>query len=325
MPSGANASLAAFTQSCSAFRTILRPKLIGGTLPRNAYGYSVGGSSRLFSTHSSSAHQIIQNMSMNLRAFLYSSDDLLKKRRSGSRSVSTIMAKSKSTSESKLKGTFVDFDVTPRFTIPSMTFLDDESLEIINQDLKRTSSDLPKINNEIAKIGEHLGELPISIESLNSSKFIRIHFPNTDSNHVRNLLRDIEVTRGVIHDAESFSMNNIKPMISSSYSNSFLPLSLQNNSDLSDSLNLAFVGTTDFGSLSSLDTPLGTAVNLNNIESPTVSDILSSPVSSLTGSPFRRGSPRNALGATDPPDYGGNNNVIDFDYESISFNDTYVL
>jgi hypothetical protein len=95
---------------------------------------------------------------------------------------------------------YVDFDVSPQFTIPDRSELTEEVVSTIEQDLNRYVEHIKAVVRDIKNVSD-LGELPVSIE--NGS--VRIHFPNCDTEKVHRLISDVDVTRGVVSDEGSFT------------------------------------------------------------------------------------------------------------------------
>ncbi|KAA8904851.1 hypothetical protein TRICI_005381 [Trichomonascus ciferrii] len=90
---------------------------------------------------------------------------------------------------------YVDFDVSPQFTIPANAELTEEVVSTIEQDLNRYVEHVKAIVRDIKNVSE-LGELPVSIEN----GAVRIHFPNCDTEKVHRLISDVDVSRGVVSD-----------------------------------------------------------------------------------------------------------------------------
>ena len=99
----------------------------------------------------------------------------------------------------------VDFELTPRLTLPAVSELTDDVIDTISRDIDAFAQDLKNIAADIKRIG-NLGELPISVERNNG--VLRVHFPNSDTSKVATLLADADVSRGVIlnsSESDSYS------------------------------------------------------------------------------------------------------------------------
>lgn len=95
---------------------------------------------------------------------------------------------------------YVDFDVSPQFTIPDRSELTEEVVSTIEQDLNRYVEHIKAVVRDIKNVSD-LGELPVSI----ANGSVRIHFPNCDTEKVHRLISDVDVTRGVVSDEGSFT------------------------------------------------------------------------------------------------------------------------
>ncbi|ANB14317.1 hypothetical protein AWJ20_5282 [Sugiyamaella lignohabitans] len=131
----------------------------------------------------------------------FNTDDLIPDNLSPRSSVVERMERPHSPDESispPTESSFVDFDVTPRFSLPlSGVDLTDDALLTIERDMELHLQEIRSIIVDIRRIA-NLGELPISIER--NGNVIRVHFPNADSARVEQLLNDLEVSRGIIMD-----------------------------------------------------------------------------------------------------------------------------
>lgn len=91
-------------------------------------------------------------------------------------------------------GSYVDFELTPHITIPSVTELTEEIVDQISNDLDRFANDLKRIAKDLRQVAS-LGELPLSVEH---GKALRVYFANCDPDQVQSLLAGAEVTKGVV-------------------------------------------------------------------------------------------------------------------------------
>ncbi|CAN6611963.1 hypothetical protein TRVA0_005S00298 [Trichomonascus vanleenenianus] len=98
---------------------------------------------------------------------------------------------------------YVDFDITPTFTIARATDLTEETVASLQRDIEAYTCEVQRILEDIKRVAASLGELPISIEQNNTT--IRVHFPNADADKVRQLLTDVEVSRGAVRENVVYS------------------------------------------------------------------------------------------------------------------------
>ncbi len=239
--------------SCSAFRNVFHPKLIGGTLPRNAWGYSIGGSSRLFSTYGITSRDVVQNMNSHIRTKLVSTVDKGKAFYNPEPVVSVIqtMALARSNSEEHHKGCYVDFKFNPKFSIRADAFLDPQVMKQIKQDLDKFEEEIKLIYKDIEKISTNLGELPVSINQDTIENVVRVHFPNCDAEHARSLLRDIGVTRGAVYEEEESKVpvvDEIRSMVTGNPSLNHIPRNHTESIGTDDLMSLTEDNSSSYGS-----------------------------------------------------------------------------
>lgn len=132
---------------------------------------------------------------------------------------------------------YVDFDVSPQFTIPSKSELTEEVVSTIEQELNSYVEHVKAIVRDIRNVSE-LGELPVSIEN----GTIRIHFPNCDTEKVHRLISDVDVSRGIVSDegndedniavAGAFSSDGDSSFTQISGSSSYLYVDSLNSEDI---------------------------------------------------------------------------------------------
>lgn len=97
-------------------------------------------------------------------------------------------------------GSFVDFDLNPRLSIPRLDEMSSKTVEDLERDLERHIQEIRTVIGDIKRVAS-LGELPITVEK--DGNTLRIHFPNSDGPKVERLLLDVDVSRGVVVDLEA--------------------------------------------------------------------------------------------------------------------------
>lgn len=91
-------------------------------------------------------------------------------------------------------GSYVDFDITPHLTIPSVTELTESVVDQVSNDLERFAEDLKRIAKDLRQVAS-LGELPVSVEN---GKALRVYFANCEPEQVQSLLASADVTQGIV-------------------------------------------------------------------------------------------------------------------------------
>ncbi|WYZ42843.1 hypothetical protein EsH8_VI_000542 [Colletotrichum jinshuiense] len=213
------------------FASTLRPNLTGGALSRTQGGYSVGGGARYFSHTPAAPAQVIQNVSVAMRAFCLSGQ---KVRYDGlnSRGDKSYRAVSELEQAAYVKmmgaargnpGSFIDFHVSPTVTAlsplaaaaaagftsanaeaPTTTLNEDGFLDVLSIDFARALKDLAVIFADLKRLAV-LGDLPITLEK---GSVLRVHFPGVDAETVERLCDDAGVQRGVVGQDADFEAEN---------------------------------------------------------------------------------------------------------------------
>ncbi|KAE8353290.1 NADP-dependent oxidoreductase domain-containing protein [Aspergillus coremiiformis] len=212
--------------SRAPFASTLRPNLTGGTLGRTAGGYASGagriGGVRYFSHGPAAPAQVIQNVSMGVRAFFLSGQ---KARFDGFDAVSgnkkyKAVSALQDQAERKMTGVHrtapgssIDFQLSPTITAfglqkkidPSGAFasetLNSEGLlDILHADFGRALKDLAAILNDLKRLST-LGDLPILLHDRST---LRVRFPGCDAATVEHLCDEVGVQRGKIVQDEDF-------------------------------------------------------------------------------------------------------------------------
>ncbi|KAL4879502.1 NADP-dependent oxidoreductase domain-containing protein [Aspergillus karnatakaensis] len=210
--------------SRAPFASALRPNLTGGTLGRTAGGYAIGagrfGGARYFSHGPAAPAQVINNVSVGVRAFFLSGQ---KARFDGVDSVTgnkkfkavTVLqdeAERKIASIPRTApGSFVDFQISPTITAFGLqkkfapadaeieTLNSEGLLDFLSADFARALKDLAAILNDLKRLAT-LGDLPIMLEDRST---IRVRFPGCDAETVERLCDEVGVQRGkIMQDAD---------------------------------------------------------------------------------------------------------------------------
>ncbi|KAK1150236.1 hypothetical protein N8T08_000138 [Aspergillus melleus] len=212
--------------SRAPFASALRPNLTGGTLCRTAGGYAIGagriGGARYFSHGPAAPAQVINNVSVAMRAFFLSGQ---KVRFDGIDSVSgnkkykavTVLQDQAERQMMAIPhtapGSFIDFQLSPTITalglqkkfdpsgaFQSETLNSDGLLDLLSADFARALKDLAVVLNDLKRLSA-LGELPIL---LHDQSTIRVRFPGCDAETVERLCDEVGVQRGKIAQDEDF-------------------------------------------------------------------------------------------------------------------------
>ncbi|KAH0555651.1 hypothetical protein GP486_006402 [Trichoglossum hirsutum] len=209
------------------FATALRPNLTGGTLPRSAGGYGLGGGRaggvRYFSHTPATPAQVATNVSAAMRAFWLSGQraqyDGTNKRTGEKRyrAVSALQERASRAIRSSPRatpGSFVDFQLSPVVTalsplskcLSTASFEKTESLntegllEVLSIDFSRALKDLSATLTDLKHLSK-LGDLPLTLPDKST---LRVHFPGCDALTVENLCNEVGVQRGVVHQDPDF-------------------------------------------------------------------------------------------------------------------------
>ncbi|KAB8238810.1 NADP-dependent oxidoreductase domain-containing protein [Aspergillus alliaceus] len=214
--------------SRAPFASTLRPNLTGGTLGRTAGGYTIGagriGGARYFSHGPAAPAQVVQNVSMGVRAFFLSGQkarfdgiDAI----SGNKKYKAVSAL-QDQAERKMMGiprtapgSFIDFQLSPTITAfglqkkfdPSGAFacetLNSEGLlDCLSADFARALKDLSAVLNDLKRLST-LGDLPILLHDRST---LRVRFPGCDAATVERLCDEVGVQRGKIMQDEDFDI-----------------------------------------------------------------------------------------------------------------------
>ncbi|KAL4781027.1 NADP-dependent oxidoreductase domain-containing protein [Aspergillus varians] len=210
--------------SRAPFASTLRPNLTGGTLGRTAGGYVIGagriGGARFFSHGPAAPAQVLNNVSVGVRAFFLSGqkarfdgvDPITGNKKFKAVTVLQDEAGRKMAAIPRVApGSFVDFKISPTITAfglqknfapagaESETLNSEGLLDFLSADFARALKDLAAILNDLKRLAT-LGDLPISLQDRST---IRVRFPGCDAETVERLCDEVGVQRGkIMQDAD---------------------------------------------------------------------------------------------------------------------------
>ncbi|KAL2872105.1 NADP-dependent oxidoreductase domain-containing protein [Aspergillus lucknowensis] len=217
------AGISRFT-SRAPFASTLRPNLTGGTLGRTAGGYVIGagrvGGARYFSHGPAAPAQVINNVSVGVRAFFLSGqkarfdgiDPVTGNKKFKAVTVLQDETERKMTSiPCTSPGSFIDFQISPTITAfglqktfasadtESETLNSEGLLDVLSADFARALKGLVAILNDLKRLAT-LGDLPIVLHDRST---IRVRFPGCDAETVERLCDEVGVQRGrIMQDAD---------------------------------------------------------------------------------------------------------------------------
>lgn len=218
------------------FASTLRPNLTGGAIPRTAGGYTVGGGSVRYFSHTPAAPaEVIHNVSAAVRAFWLSGqrarfDGIDSKGYPKYRAVSELeneAARHMFGYSKTSPGSFIDFHLSPTITAfgpltPALPFHSaaatseqpescvqsgslgqDGVLNDLASDFARAFKDLSIVFTDIKRLAM-LGDLPVVMVK---PDVLRIRFPGIDAATVERLCDDLGVRRGSIGEDPDFAIS----------------------------------------------------------------------------------------------------------------------
>ncbi|KAL4969069.1 NADP-dependent oxidoreductase domain-containing protein [Aspergillus stella-maris] len=209
------------------FASTLRPNLTGGTLGRTAGGYTIGagriGGARYFSHGAAAPAQVINNVSVGVRAFFLSGqkarfdgiDPITGNKKFKAVSALQDEAERKMTAIPRAApGSFIDFQISPTITAFGLqkafaptgaeaeTLNQEGLLDFLSADFARALKDLAAILNDLKRLST-LGDMPIALQDRST---IRVRFPGCDAETVERLCDEVGVQRGNISQDEDFDL-----------------------------------------------------------------------------------------------------------------------
>ena len=200
------------------FSSPLRPNLTGGTLPRSAGGYSLGGTGvRHFSHIPATQAQVVNNVSTAVRAFWlngykakYDGIDP----RTGEKRFSAVTVNQEKALAGlrhaadilNARGTTLEFHIAPTVTAISplsteQTLGSSAILQTLASDFSRSLSSLSLIHADLKRLAT-LGPLPISHPT---ASIIHVRFPGCDARIVTALCDELDIQRGIIREDEAWA------------------------------------------------------------------------------------------------------------------------
>ncbi|KAL5361669.1 NADP-dependent oxidoreductase domain-containing protein [Aspergillus floccosus] len=213
--------------SRAPFASTLRPNLTGGTLGRTAGGYAIGagrvGGARYFSHGPAAPAQVINNVSVGVRAFFLSGqkarfdgiDHITGNKKYKAITVLQDQAERQMNAIPRdTPGSFVEFQISPTITAfglqkkfaPSVAFepetLNVDVLDALSGDFARALKDLAVVLNDLKRLST-LGDLPILLHDRST---IRVRFPGCDAGTVEQLCDEVGVQRGKIVQDDDFDI-----------------------------------------------------------------------------------------------------------------------
>ncbi|KAL8998002.1 MAG: hypothetical protein Q9169_002842 [Polycauliona sp. 2 TL-2023] len=223
----------AVTRSFGApFASTLRPNLTGGTLPRTAGGYGLGGTAggvRHFSHVGGVQAQVVQNVSAGLRAFCigggkahfdgFDQKTGAKNFKAVSEAEDRALRKiQRSSSAAWSKGCNLEFRLNPTITALSASFPTSTGqsfgsqtlgtvgiLDTLGADFARALKDLSAILTDLKRVAA-FGDLPISLTTLkHGGSTLCVRFAGCDADTVSRLCDEVGVRRGVIREDEAWN------------------------------------------------------------------------------------------------------------------------
>jgi hypothetical protein len=223
-PTSATATAVGRLTTRAPWNSTLRPNLSAGAFPRSAGGSSLGGGARYFSHTPALPAQVVNNVSIAVRAFWLSGqkaqfDGLNSAGEKRYRNISVLQEQTGRNMQSLPKtspGSFIDFSIAPTVTAltplgatfgfgssleRSVPTLNTEGfLDVLSVDFARALKDLAVTLNDLKSLST-LGDLPITMENKNT---LRVRFPGCDAETVERLCEEVGVQRGIIYQDEGF-------------------------------------------------------------------------------------------------------------------------
>ena len=219
----------AISQRGSApFASILRPNLTGGALPRSAGGYILGGIGkgvRHFSHTPGAQAQVVHNVSAGIRAFFVGGGKARfdgvdpvtgeKRFRSVSATEDAVYRQWESPIFSSMKGTNLEFKISPTITALCPSFSPDKSsfdmtslndidfLSTLTSDFARAIQDLSLILTDLRALSA-FGDLPIFLTHTPTGPMLSVRFPGCDADLVSRLCDEVGVRRGIVVEDEGW-------------------------------------------------------------------------------------------------------------------------
>jgi hypothetical protein len=223
LPTSATATAVSRLTARAPFASTLRPNLTGGAFPRTAGGYSLGSGgqgARYFSHSPAAPAQVVNNVSLAVRAFWLSGQKAQYDgvdSRSGEKKYRAVSALREKTGRKmqalprSTPGSYVEFKISPTVTAlgplagqkagaGERSLESDGLLEALSGDFARALKDLAVVFTDLKRL-TGLGDLPLSFPNPSS---LLVHFPGCDQHTVERLCDEVGVSRGIVRQDEDF-------------------------------------------------------------------------------------------------------------------------
>lgn len=231
-------SRAIHLHGAAPFASTLRPNLTGGALPRSAGGYSLGGIGfagrgvRHFSHTPSAQAQVLQNVSAGIRAFVVNGGKVRfdgldaktgeKRFKSISTTEDKILRKLEKPLEAFVKGTNLEFQLSPTITALSttmfpqsvtneLTLANPDILVNLSEDFSHALKDFSAVLTDLRSLST-LGALPITLSTTPLGPVLTCRFPGCDAESVTHLCDEVGIERGIVREDEAWQRDRDSEM-----------------------------------------------------------------------------------------------------------------
>lgn len=219
-------SRAIHLHGAAPFASTLRPNLTGGALLRSAGGYSLGGTGfagrtvRHFSHTPTAQAQVLHNVNAGIRAFVVNGGKVRfdgldaktgdKRFKSISTTEDGILRKLEKPLEAFVKGTNLEFQLSPTITALSttlfpqsvsneLTLADPDILFSLSADFAHALKDFSAVLTDLRSLST-LGALPITLSTTPLGPVLTCRFPGCDAESVTRLCDEVGIKRGIVRE-----------------------------------------------------------------------------------------------------------------------------